>query len=122
MPALVARRAKAGDDVGSAVARRVAQHDEITARRAFVAAVVPAAPSIRIDVAVRRDDDVSGVTDAIREDRGAKTRREGESTIVAGAGSGGCSGDGARAAARRVAGGSVVACTSRHSDGRGNDD
>ena len=68
-PALISLshvRSEALDDVGPTVVIGVAQGDDKTAR-VRRALIIAAAPGVDVHVAVRADDDVSGVPDRVRE-------------------------------------------------------
>src|SRR5690348_4550018 len=84
MSPAVRRRAEAGDDIGPTIVTGVAEHHEIAAGRTLVTAEVRAAPGIDVDIAVRRDDDVPRVADAVGEDGRTESRWQRETTVVAG--------------------------------------
>jgi hypothetical protein len=76
---------EAGNHVRPAVGGRVAQRDQKAARVRLIVAVVPSAPGVDVDGAVRPDGDVAGVPDAVREDRGAEAVGQREAAVVAAA-------------------------------------
>jgi len=63
------------DDVGPAVALGVLECHEESAGGRRVVAVIPAAPGVDVDHAVRRDGEMAGMADVVREHRRAEPGR-----------------------------------------------
>jgi hypothetical protein len=78
--------AEADVDVGAAVARGVLQGHQKSAGGRRVVAVVAAAPGVDVDDAVRGDDEVPGMADAVGEHGCAETRGKRDPAVVSGAG------------------------------------
>src|SRR5580658_2606630 len=69
-------------DGGLARARRVLQRDQEPARVGRVVAIVFTGPGVYINHSARRDRHVPRVTDAVGEDRRAKTRRQLQAAVI----------------------------------------
>ena len=78
--------AEALDDIGLAIVLRVLERQHEAAGRRRVIAKIATAPGVDVKHAVRSEGHMPDVTDIVGEDRRAKTRRERDTRIRAGAG------------------------------------
>src|SRR5207245_440465 len=69
-------------DIGPALALAVLKTDEESTGGRRVVAVIPAAPRVDVDHAVRRNDEVPGVADVVREHRRAESGGQRDPAVV----------------------------------------